>query len=662
MLDNGAPVRSEKVTGRSKAWNAWGLRARLSAIALPSRATHPLPWLLLLALVVRLINLTYHSLWFDEAMSTFWAARPAAYIWRVGLSLAEDRHPPVYYLLLRGWTLLFGTDDFAVRSMGVLIGALAVLPAYGIGRRLGGRRAALLGALLLALNPFLVWYSQEARMFMPATTFVLVGLYGVVRLADSPRWWGALLIVLGFVAALYSYLYSAFILPVAGAWLLLMWWRDRDQGRAPAASFWPGVAALAVVGLLFLPLARAAWLVSGAESTPGRAFAGLLPGLGDLLKAYAVGWPHWNPAWTIAAVVGAAALALAGWLLPSRERGNRLGGAFLAAWLLVVILVGGLLLSRDRRIFAETRYQIALVPALCLSWGRALSGLWGWRRLAGVVATALVLATTLAALPYDWTVENRRENWREAAAFVQARAGPNDAILIQTDYVRIAFLRYYRGRQKIFYPFTEKLDDPARVDVPLTGLAGFDAVWVVQSHQQELDPGNLVLSWFAARYPLITEVYPTGIAIHAYAQHYRTKTLPVGTPALEAPTMVGPLRLLSCGYGPASLSAADDALHPPSGWVHVTTHWAADDAGLSADIFPVVRLVDRLGQIWGDSLTRGGDSFHLWPTSRWLPNEILRADHDVNLNPITPDGVYQVVVEAPGLAGKTVCGEVEITH
>ena len=80
-----------------------------------------------------------------------------------------------------------GRDDFAVRSLGALIGALAVLPAYGIGRRLGGRRAAMLGALLLALNPFLVWYSQEARMFMPATTFALVGMYGVLRLADAQR-------------------------------------------------------------------------------------------------------------------------------------------------------------------------------------------------------------------------------------------------------------------------------------------------------------------------------------------------------------------------------------------------------------------------------------------------------------------------------------------
>jgi hypothetical protein len=511
------------------------------------------------------------------------------------------------------------------------------------------------------LNPFLVWYSQEARMFMPATTFVMIGLYGVLCLADA-RWRLApFLVVLGFVAALYSYLYSAFILPVAGVWLLLLWWLDRNRRRVPR-GFWVGLAALIVVGVLFLPLAHAAWLVSGAEATPGQAFAGLLPGLRDLLKVYAVGWPHWGPAGMSAVAVGAAALACVGCLAPSREGESRFGGTFLAAWLLVVILIGGLLLSRDSRVFAETRYQIALVPALCLAWGRALSWLWAWQRPLGVVSAGLVLAITLTALPSDWTPENRRENWREAAAFVEAHAGPNDAVLIQADYVHIAFQRYFHGRQKVFYPFTERLDDPARVDRPLTSLAGFDAVWVIQSHQQELDPGNAVLGWFAARYPLITEVYPTGITIHAYAQHYRMQDLPEGVSRLEAQPTLGPVRLLSCARQPSRLSARDDSLHPPSGWVHVTTYWNIGGVHPAADLVPQIRLVDGAGQVWGEGLARAGDAFHVWPISRWLPGEVLRADHDVNLNPITPNGVYQLVIEVPGVPEKASCGDVEIVR
>ena len=94
--------------------------------------------------------------------------------------------------------------------------------------------------------------------------------------------------IFGFTAALYTYLFSAFLLPVAGAWVLLGWWLTR---KAPGAG-WRlglGLGALAVVGLLFLPLARSAWLVSGGESAPGRAFGDMGAALWRMLQVYALG-------------------------------------------------------------------------------------------------------------------------------------------------------------------------------------------------------------------------------------------------------------------------------------------------------------------------------------------------------------------------------------
>jgi len=48
----------------------------------------------------------------------------------------------------------------------------------------------------------------------------------------------------------------------------------------------------------------------------------------------------------------------------------------LALWLGLPVVMAGLLLVRDRTMFAETRYFILLAPALCLAWGRALAWLW----------------------------------------------------------------------------------------------------------------------------------------------------------------------------------------------------------------------------------------------------------------------------------------------
>ena len=195
---------------------------------------HGLALLLLLALGVRVWQLTFHSLWLDEVFSLFWANKPALTIVRVGLTLTEDKHPPLYYLLLHGWTRLFGTSDVAVRSLGVGLGALAVWPTFGLGLALNrrasrARRGAWLAAVLVAFNPFLIWYSQEARMFMPATTFGLWGLYAWLRALTPPTTPGRKLATLswyalavsGLLAACYSYLFAAFLLPVAGLWFLV---------------------------------------------------------------------------------------------------------------------------------------------------------------------------------------------------------------------------------------------------------------------------------------------------------------------------------------------------------------------------------------------------------------------------------------------------------
>lgn len=645
--------------------------------------SHPLTWLFLLALAVRLVGLTYHSLWFDEVMSTFWAARPPIEIWQVGLALDQDKHPPLYYLMLHAWTGLFGGDDWTVRSMGALIGALAVLPTYGMGMRLGGRHTAFLGSLLLALNPYLVWYSQEARMFMPATTFALVGLLGVLWTAsdgqlamdtgpDSPApgpaagrraLLGFLLAITGLTAALYTYLFSAFLIPVAALWVVMLWWGGRHRpGRGKQLAL--GLAALAVVTLLFLPLAHAAWLVSGAESEPGQAFEGLAAGLGQLLQLYSVGWPPWAASaapWLAAAVL---LLALVGMGLPSSRLVSvsypypRLGGLYLAVWLGVPVLIGGLLLARDRTIFTEARYFIFLVPALCLAWARALAALWSWREPVAALGLAVVLGATLVALPANWSPERRREAWREAAAYVAEHAGPHDALLIHADYLYVAFARYFDGPQAVFFPFTAPLTDETQVETELQGLvdAGFNAVWLVQSHSEALDPDSLITGWLSAHFPLITEQFPPGIAIRGYATRYRTDGLPPELPRLDQPLSHG-LQLLACQHTPGPIASQDEVFHPPSGWVHVTTYWTVDEP-VGVDLFPTMQLVDEAGQVWGEQLERSGDAVHLWPTSAWVPGEVVRVDYDVNMNPLTPAGIYRLMVGVDG--DQLTCGQVAI--
>ena len=79
--------------------------------------------------------------------------------------LLSDTSPPLYYLLLYGWTLVFGTSDVALRLFSTAW-SLACLPFLaGIARRTGGRGSVLPACILFALSPLAVYYSTEGRMY-----------------------------------------------------------------------------------------------------------------------------------------------------------------------------------------------------------------------------------------------------------------------------------------------------------------------------------------------------------------------------------------------------------------------------------------------------------------------------------------------------------------
>jgi len=196
------------------------------------RAPFPELFVLLAAAAVRFWRLDYHSFWFDEAVSLRWAASDPRYTWDVTLRLVEEKHPPVYYLLLHWWQALGGwfglaQNEIWLRSLGSLLGVLTVLGLLLLATRLSGRRVGLLAAALAALSPVLVWYSQELRMFQPATTALVWAAYALLRAWTTPlrgrRWLWWLAMLAAFTLALYSYLFSAFVLPAAGVTVAGLW-------------------------------------------------------------------------------------------------------------------------------------------------------------------------------------------------------------------------------------------------------------------------------------------------------------------------------------------------------------------------------------------------------------------------------------------------------
>jgi uncharacterized membrane protein len=139
---------------------------------------------------------------------------------------ALDVHPPLYYLLLHIWLQLFGTSELAARSLSAVL-MIAVIPlSYALVKQLFDRNSAVTAALFVALAPFLVRYSQEARMYGMVAFLATLATWLLVTARQKNRWtwWAAY----GLVIAMGLYTHYHVIFLIAFHW-----------GYVAFASIWP---------------------------------------------------------------------------------------------------------------------------------------------------------------------------------------------------------------------------------------------------------------------------------------------------------------------------------------------------------------------------------------------------------------------------------------
>ena len=98
-----------------------------------------------------------------------------------------EKTPPLYYVLAWVWSRVFGHGEVGLRSMSAIAGTLTVPVAARIAKRLFDVRAGLFAAMLVAVNPFLVFYSQEARSYALLVLFSTCALWAFIEVLNATR-------------------------------------------------------------------------------------------------------------------------------------------------------------------------------------------------------------------------------------------------------------------------------------------------------------------------------------------------------------------------------------------------------------------------------------------------------------------------------------------
>ncbi len=428
-------------------------------------------------------------LWLDEALSVNIARLPVSQIPR---ALAHDGAPPLYYVLLHVWMLVFGRSDIAVRALSGIVSVISLPFFWAAGYRLGGRVVAWITFFLALSSPFAITYATTARMYSLMILWSLLGFLALVRALEDPR--PTRLLALGAVTAamLYTHYWALYLLVGTGAWLMWRWWRT-GEGGVQVRAILVGV----LVWIPWSPVFAFQLLHTGTPWTTPASASDLLGVFGDF--AGPSGWGELLMFATFAlflfGVFGRTVMANEALTRPgpvdtvgsSGEDGSGPGGPALLLQLrprpgmgpLAGVTVGTLLLAVVLSGLANAafvaRYAAVVLPLFLLVVAMGVAVLPGRRFQAG----ALAVLTVAGLFTGRMANAGPRTEAAQVDAVLNVQAQPGDLVVYCPDQLGPAVDRLLRvkGVTEITFP---RAIGPQRIDwvdykkvIASTDVSGF---------------------------------------------------------------------------------------------------------------------------------------------------------------------------------------------
>jgi len=587
-----------------------------------------------LSFALRLYLLDAQSIWWDEAISLHLATSTVT-------NLLADRaahvHPPLYFLLLKGWVALAGTSAYSARFLSVWFNTLLVPAVYTFGRRYLNRTAGLIAAFLTGISPLYVIYSQEARVYalLPLVYLGLLALaHRLANFAPQERTeqrstWLHWFLFAG-VEIVGLYMHYVVVLAVAYANLLLLGrlWRQRRE-----LAHW--LASTALVALVCTPWAvtvllnRAAVL---ADVGAGDPFTAPLPWGFFVRLLWTFQWsgltaaPGYAPLYVaILVLAGLFLIALAFLCASTQTRATT--SRLLAHWLAPLAPT---LLMWQAKPLSHPRYIALFAIALLLLAGYTIAQLgrqrFAGRTLAILLGLALLAPSFIALQAWYFDPRFAKDDVHGLAAWLEAETSAGDLIVAPWQDWSLDYA--YHGPAPIIRP--NPADETATWHAFEAQAVPPRHVFLVSYPRANQDRRGLLPYALECAGNLVERRSSKGLVVHVYTLDRLVEPPPAGSPA---DADFGPLRLAAAWIEPAPTT--DTALA-------LALSWRKEEV-----VGERYRVSLRLRDLDGWELAAKDDwllDLRALPTDRWNAGEEATTYHVLPLVPGTPPLTYTVSI------------------
>ncbi|MDO8673274.1 MAG: glycosyltransferase family 39 protein [Dehalococcoidia bacterium] len=553
-----------------------------------------------------------------------------------------EPHPPLYYSFLRGWFTLTGTSEFALRYPSLIANVLTIAFLIKVANFFSWRHAGLVGAVLLTLNPYQVWYSQEARMYTPAALFGLIAIYSALLFLRGGKLRYLGLNTVFTVLCMYSHYYGIFLFVFTNLLLLSAMWRE----RRPGLDFYRWLGGQTIVALLYFP-----WLAYASDIA--LTYTPFKRGTIDLLSIVKEGLVNYSLGLSVprdtgfVLSLGFLAVVIAGLWFAGQIRDKFpawLKYSFVAGYLLAPLTLG-FLVSLFRPMY-QARYFMVSSPAFFLVLGLGLVGLYRRAPLLGLAAGLFVVsAQSYSLYNYYYDYAYVKTDFADAVAYIESHGQPGDAIVLDGWSQTFQFWYYDTLRIKdplpsYLFPLAEANGwdlTPGKLD---NIMAKHKGVWLLDYDVKAYDGDRLVENYLARTYyqSLYKQVGWNRVVYY--------------TPAPSTPTRPIPFDV-TCGQDASAKNLRIPTTSVRAGEIlPLSVDWQATAAKVK-DYSVSWRLLDSKGRtvLQRDSDPASGFS----TTSNWTRGEELTDRYGMLIPVFLPPGQYALSIVPYDKGSGTAC-------
>ncbi len=482
--------------------------------------------LLVFASLLRLYRVEHQSFWTDEIITIKASKQSVSQL--IFHPIITNNVPPLYFLMTHILlTLDHRNDELVLRFPSGLFGVLSIALFYLVVRKLLGKRIGFVAAMLMAISPFHIWYSQEARPYALLLFLSLLSIWLLQSLISKPQnhWLQA-----GFTgsAALTCYCHTIAIAFIGALFIFVLIFYLKSNWK-----YWLKIFA-AIFGLL-IPAILYLLLNPPASGGDPHRTTKILSSLAYTIWTFSTGFSL-GP-------------SLSEWHVPDKMKILQPHLHFILPIMVLVSILFMLgiirLYKQDKQAFWFTtlvflcpflfsilgslispvhpfnvRYSILSFPAFIIPIAFGVMAIKNFK-IRSTAFCGIIFIGGLSLNNYYFNPKYHREDNRSAGQFLRTHAMHHDLVMCSAGYTA-ANLKYYCNREDInfiAYPPKYQFVDPARIKFDFEQIINErDRFWLFLSRTFHSDPKGDILKYCTENYNIQESYESTGVKLICFGK------------------------------------------------------------------------------------------------------------------------------------------------